>query len=126
MSNTDLRSFVDRLERLESEIKEMNSDKADVYTEAKGSGLDVKALKTVIARRRKDPSELTELDQIVETYEASLLSGTVNAPPARTRTTTPQPKPPQPAIAPPVAAHAISAPADDAGPMPEFLQRRQA
>lgn len=72
-----LRAFVERIERIEEEIKASNDDKRDIYAEAKGQGFDVKALKAVIARRRKDPSELTEFEALVETYEAAL--GTDNA-----------------------------------------------
>lgn len=71
-----LRSFVERVERIEEEIKAGNDDKRDIFAEAKSQGFDVKALKTVIARRRKDPHELLEHDAIVETYWAALASGT--------------------------------------------------
>ena len=74
-----IRSFVERVERLETEIEELNSDKCDVYAEAKGQGYSVPALKAVVARRRKDPTELAELDSLVATYMAALDSGTPNA-----------------------------------------------
>lgn len=70
--NGQLRAFVERLERLDEEIKALNDDKRDIYAEAKGNGYDVKALKTIIARRRKDPEELTEHEAIVELYLAAL------------------------------------------------------
>lgn len=73
---SDLRNFVERIERLESEIKDLNDDKRDIYAESKSAGFDVKALKAVIARRRKDPAEVTEHDALVETYLAALESGT--------------------------------------------------
>lgn len=71
-SNGQLKAFVERIERIEEEIKSGNDDKRDIYAEAKGEGWDVKALKTVIARRRKDPAALTEHEALVETYEAAL------------------------------------------------------
>lgn len=40
-----LKAFVERIERLEEEIKVINDDKTDVYAEAKGNGFDVKILK---------------------------------------------------------------------------------
>lgn len=67
-----LRSFVERIERIEEEIKASNDDKRDIYAEAKSNGFDVKALKVVIARRRKDPSELSAHEALVETYQAAL------------------------------------------------------
>jgi uncharacterized protein (UPF0335 family) len=67
-----VRSFVERIERLEDEVKAINSDKSDVYKEAKSKGLDTKALKSVIARRRKDPSELDVQEALVQQYELAL------------------------------------------------------
>lgn len=67
-----LKSFVQRIERVNEEIKGMNDDKRDIFTEAKSQGFDVKALKIVIQRRAKDPDELSELQAVVETYEAAL------------------------------------------------------
>lgn len=71
-ANDQLRSFVERIERIEEEIKASNDDKRDIYAEAKSNGFDVKALKAVIARRRKEPGELSEFEALVETYEAAL------------------------------------------------------
>lgn len=72
----ELRSLVDRIERLDEEIKGLNDDKRDLYAEAKSGGFDVKALKAVIAYRRKDPAEAEELNAVVETYLAALGAGT--------------------------------------------------
>lgn len=82
-SHDQIKSFVERVERLNEEIKGLNGDKRDIFAEAKSQGFDVKALKIVIQRRAKDPDELSELQAVVETYEAAL--GTGNALRARTR-----------------------------------------
>lgn len=116
-ASQDLRSFVDRIERLEQEVKDINSDKSDLYAEAKGTGFDVKALKAVIARRRKDPADLAELDGLIETYLAALESGTVVALRARTHEAMPG------ADAPPRADAIVTPAADDDG-IPGFLDRR--
>lgn len=76
-SHDQIKSFVERVERLNEEIKAINSDKRDIFAEAKSHGFDVKALKIVIQRRAKDPDELSELQAVVDTYEAAL--GTGNA-----------------------------------------------
>lgn len=52
VDHSQLRAFVERIERLESEIKELNDDKAEVYSEAKGNGFDTKILKRVVALQR--------------------------------------------------------------------------
>lgn len=67
-----LRSFVERIERLDAEIKELNDDKRDLYQEVRSSGIDVKAFKEVIRLRRKDPAERNALDAIVRTYLSAL------------------------------------------------------
>ena len=67
-----LRSFVERVERLEEEINAMNSDKREVYAEAKGEGFDVKTLKKVVARRRMDRADKQESDQLLELYESAI------------------------------------------------------
>ncbi len=74
-ASQQIRAFVERIERLHEERDQIADDIKDIYTEAKGNGFDVKALKEVIARRRKDPAELTEHEAIVETYMAALGTG---------------------------------------------------
>lgn len=105
LASDNLRSFVERIERLEAEVKELNSDKSDVYAEAKGNGFDVKALKAVIAYRRKDAGEAREQQAIFETYLSALQSGTEPA----TR----------------VRAHdSRSKPQESGDGIPDFLDRR--
>lgn len=67
-----LRSIVERVERLDEEIAGLNADKKDIFAEAKANGFDVKALKSVLGIRRKDPGERAEHNAIVATYLASL------------------------------------------------------
>jgi len=72
IATDQLRAFVERIERLEEENKAINDDKKDVYAEAKGVGFDVKILKLVIARRRKQPHQREEEDSVLELYEHAL------------------------------------------------------
>jgi uncharacterized protein (UPF0335 family) len=67
-----LRSFVERIERTEEEIKGLNADKSDIYKEAKVNGFDVKVLRKVVALRRKDYAERQEEDAILEVYMQAL------------------------------------------------------
>ena len=67
-----IKATVEKLERLESEIAGLNDDKRDVYAEAKGHGLDVKALKTILRLRRQDVDERREQSHVVETYMRAL------------------------------------------------------
>jgi uncharacterized protein (UPF0335 family) len=63
-----LKAFVERVERLEEEKKAIAGDIRDVYAEAKGTGFDVKALRTVVRLRKQDINERKEQEAILETY----------------------------------------------------------
>lgn len=67
-----LRSIVERIERVESDIAELNADKSEIYKEAKANGFDVKALRALIAERRKDPQQLDLFDATLDLYRAAL------------------------------------------------------
>ncbi|MBN9026683.1 MAG: DUF2312 domain-containing protein [Rhizobiales bacterium] len=55
-----LRSIVERIERLEEEKKAIADDIKDVYGEAKANGYDTKALRKIVALRKKDANEREE------------------------------------------------------------------
>jgi uncharacterized protein (UPF0335 family) len=67
-----LKAFVERVERLEEEKKAIADDIRDVYAEAKGTGFDVKALRTIVKLRKQDDNERREHEEIVETYMHAL------------------------------------------------------
>ena len=63
-----LKSFIERIERLEEEKKAISDDIKDVFAEAKANGFDVKALRAILKLRKDDPDERKEHDAIVELY----------------------------------------------------------
>jgi uncharacterized protein (UPF0335 family) len=67
-----LKSIIERIERLEEEKKTISDDIRDVYAESKGNGFDVKALRTIIRLRKQDPNERQEQETILETYMHAL------------------------------------------------------
>ncbi len=67
-----LRSFIERVERLEEEKKTIADDIKEVYAEAKGQGFDVKTMRKIISLRKKDPDDRAEEDALLETYLAAL------------------------------------------------------
>jgi uncharacterized protein (UPF0335 family) len=71
-TNGQIKAIVERVERLDAQIKDLNDDKADVFQEAKSTGLDVKILKRVISARRKDPAKLREEDEIFDLYMSAV------------------------------------------------------
>lgn len=67
-----LRSFVDRVERLEEEKKAIGADIKDVYAQMKSQGFDAKIVRRIIALRKRDRQEREEEEQIMELYLAAL------------------------------------------------------
>ena len=67
-----LKSFVERIERLEEEKKTISDDIRVVYAEAKGSGFEVKALRAIVRMRKEDTDERREYETILETYMHAL------------------------------------------------------
>ncbi len=67
-----LRSIIERIERLEEEKAAIASDVKDVYAEAKGTGFDTKAIRALIRLRKKEPHEREEEEQLLELYRAAV------------------------------------------------------
>jgi uncharacterized protein (UPF0335 family) len=67
-----LKSLVERIERLEEEKRALSGDLKEVYAEAKGHGFDTKILRKVVALRRKDAVEREEEDTMVTLYMSAL------------------------------------------------------
>jgi uncharacterized protein (UPF0335 family) len=63
-----LKAFVERIERLEEEKKATSGDIRDVYAEAKGTGFDTKALRTIVRLRKLDMDERREQQEVLDTY----------------------------------------------------------
>ena len=67
-----LKSFVERIEKLEEEKKALAEDVRELYAEAKGVGFDVKALRTVVRLRMQDSEERKEHEALVDLYRDAL------------------------------------------------------
>ncbi|WP_430439061.1 GapR family DNA-binding domain-containing protein [Shinella sp.] len=63
-----LKAIVQRVERLEGEIADLNADKSEVYKEARASGFDVKAIKKVVSKRKIEEHEREEQDHVFDIY----------------------------------------------------------
>lgn len=68
VAGDQLKSIVERIERLEEEKKTISDDIKEVYAEAKGNGYDVKVLRKVIAIRKRDANERREEEAILDLY----------------------------------------------------------
>lgn len=61
-------SAVERIERLEEEIKGLSEDKTEVFKEAKSAGFDTKTLRKVISLRKMDPDDRAQAAALLELY----------------------------------------------------------
>lgn len=125
-----LRAFVERIERIEADIKELNADKSEVYKELRACGYDVRAVRAVVAKRKLDTDERAERDAMFDLYWTAL-----NGSPAHVHTRTRENIEEIPAsdgqnnpCAPPApvgsAAEEIPTPVQDADfEPPQFLKR---
>ena len=68
VAKDQLRSIVERIERLEEEKKAIADDIKDVYGEAKANGFDAKVLRKVVSLRKQDADERAEHEMVLDTY----------------------------------------------------------
>lgn len=67
-----LKSFIERIERLEEDKAVVSNDLKEVYSEAKGEGFDVKILRKVIRIRKQDKAKLSEEEAMIDLYMSAL------------------------------------------------------
>lgn len=67
-----LRSFIERVERLEEEKKGLSGDIKDVYAEAKGEGYETKVLRQIVRLRKMDKSDRQEQEALLDLYLSAL------------------------------------------------------
>lgn len=63
-----IRSIIERVEKVEEEIKDLMEAKKEIFLEAKGEGLDVKILKEILKLRKLDQDELDEHETLLDVY----------------------------------------------------------
>ena len=68
----ELRQFIERVERLEQEKKDIAEQVKEVFAEAKGRGYDTKVMRKVIALRRREPDDIAEEEAVLEMYKEAL------------------------------------------------------
>lgn len=71
-SKEQLKSIIERVERLLEDKAAIMSDVKDIFAEAKGNGFDVPALRAIIKMRAEDANKRAERETILETYMAAL------------------------------------------------------
>ena len=72
IAGTQLKSFIERIERLEDEKRALGEDVKEVYAEAKGSGFEPKIMRQIIKIRRIDKEEHDEQETLLDLYKRAL------------------------------------------------------
>jgi len=67
-----LKSFIERIERLEEEKKSLTDDIREVYSETKGSGFDIKVIRQIIRIRKLDAADRREMEEVMTIYLRAL------------------------------------------------------
>ena len=67
-----LKSFIERIENLEEERSALTADIREIYSEAKGIGLDVKTLRQVVRLRKLDSSDRQQQEELLDLYKNAL------------------------------------------------------
>lgn len=71
-TSSELRQFVERIERLDAEKKDLAEQQKEVMAEAKARGYDTKVLRKVIALRKRDADDIAEEEAVLEMYKEAL------------------------------------------------------
>ena len=67
-----LRSYIERIERLEEEKKGLADDIKEIFAEAKGTGFDVKAMRAVMRLRKMEKADYQEQEYMIDLYKHAL------------------------------------------------------
>ena len=71
-AQTQLKTIIERIERLEEDKAAVMADLKEVYAEAKGNGFDVKILRKVIRIRKQDSAQRSEEEALVDLYLSAI------------------------------------------------------
>jgi|TARA_R110000868_G_scaffold171565_2_gene407244 uncharacterized protein (UPF0335 family) len=72
VTGAQLKSYIERVERLEEEKKALAEDIKEIYGEAKAMGFDVKAMRTIVKLRNMDKEKRREEEEILEVYKSAI------------------------------------------------------
>ncbi|MBT5265041.1 MAG: DUF2312 domain-containing protein [Rhodospirillaceae bacterium] len=75
IAGDQLRSYIERIERLEEEKAALSADTREVYSEAKGNGFDVKIMRQIVRLRKMDTDDRSELEALLDLYKQALGMG---------------------------------------------------
>lgn len=68
----ELRQFIERIEQLDAEKRDLSEQRKEVMAEAKGRGYDTKVIRALVTLRRQKPEAVAEFEAVLEMYRAAL------------------------------------------------------
>lgn len=71
-AQSQLKSVIERVERLEEDKAAVTADLKEVYLEAKGNGFDVKILRKVVRLRKQDKAKRLEEEALIDLYLSAI------------------------------------------------------
>lgn len=71
-TSSELNQFIQQIEQMESEEKDIRERKREIYAEAKARGYDIKVMRKVVADRKKDPDDLAEFESVEQLYREAI------------------------------------------------------
>lgn len=72
ISGNRLKSFIERVERLEEEKKALAEDIKDVYSEAKGTGFEPKVMRKIVSLRKQNLEKRREMQELLDLYMSAI------------------------------------------------------
>ena len=71
----ELRQFIEQIEGLEAEKKDLTEQIREIYAEAKARGYDAKAMRSIVSLRKRDKDDIAEQEARIELYKSALGMG---------------------------------------------------
>ena len=72
VTGDELRQFIERIEQLDAEKRDLSEARKEVMSEAKGRGYDTQVIRALVALRRKAPDDVAEFEAVLEMYRSAL------------------------------------------------------
>jgi uncharacterized protein (UPF0335 family) len=72
IAGEQLRTFIERIERLEDEKKDVQEQIKEVFSEAKGVGFDTRIMRQLLRLRRLRDADRSEQEELLEIYKAAI------------------------------------------------------
>ena len=72
VTGDELRQFVERIEQLDAEKRDLAETRKEVMAEAKGRGYDTKVIRALVTLRRQKPDQVAEFEAVLEMYKAAM------------------------------------------------------